>query len=81
MSDKISVIKTIDGRVTFELISPWVVPASDPFRAAMTSTVRIANDEFVMVVRRRVVSDGDSCWVDCYKSDDGAENWYSSEFE
>ncbi len=76
LSDKISVIKTTDGGLTFDLISPWVVRCSDPYRAAMPSTVRVSENEYVLAARRRVIANGDSCWIDSYKSDDGVENWY-----
>ncbi len=75
LTDKTSVIKTTDGGLTFELISPWVVPCSDPHRAAMPNTVRIAEDEFVMTLRRRVVPDRNTCWIDCYGSQDGGKTW------
>jgi hypothetical protein len=76
MSDKISVINTTDGGLTFNLFCPWVVSCSDPYRAAMPSTVRVSENEYVLAARRRVIANGDSCWIDCYKSDDGAKNWY-----
>lgn len=75
LTDKISVIKTNDGGITWELISPWVVPCSDPHRAAMPNTVRIAEDEYVMAVRRRIVPDRNICWIDCYGSQDGGKTW------
>jgi hypothetical protein len=75
LSDKTSVIKTTDGGLTFELISPWVVPCSDPHRAAMPNTVRLADDEYVMTLRRRVVPDRNTCWIDCYGSKDGGKTW------
>ncbi len=75
LTDKVSVIKTSDGGLTFEILSPWVVPCSDPHRAAMPSTVRVADDQFVMAVRRRVVPDRNNCWIDCYGSDDGGKTW------
>lgn len=75
LTDKISVIKTSDGGLTFELLSPWVVPCSDPHRAAMPNTVRVNDDEYVMAVRRRVVPDRNICWIDCYGSKDGGKTW------
>jgi photosystem II stability/assembly factor-like uncharacterized protein len=75
LTDKTSVIKTTDGGLTFELISPWVVPCSDPHRAAMPNTVRVAEDEYVMTLRRRVVPDRNTCWIDCYSSKDGGKTW------
>jgi hypothetical protein len=75
LSDDISVIKTNDGGLTFELISPWVVPCEDPYRNAMPNTVQISENEFVMVARRRNISDRDQCWIDAYKSDDGGYTW------
>jgi len=75
LSDNISVIKTNDGGLTFELISPWVVPCEDPYRNAMPNTVRISEDEFVMVARRRNISDRNQCWIDAYKSVDAGFTW------
>lgn len=75
LSDDISVIKTSDGGLTFEIISPWVVPCQDPYRNAMPNTVQIAKDEFVMVARRRNISDRNQCWIDAYKSVDGGYSW------
>lgn len=75
LTDDISVIKTSDGGLTFEVVSPWVVPCSDPHRAAMPSTVKVSDDEYVMTIRRRVVPDRNTCWVDCYGSKDGGKTW------
>lgn len=75
LSDNISVIKTNDGGLTFELIAPWVVPCEDPYRNAMPNTVQISEDEYVMVVRRRNISDRNQCWIDAYKSINGGYNW------
>jgi hypothetical protein len=75
LTDKTSAIKTSDGGLTFELVSPWVVPCSDPYRAAMPSTIRISEDEYLMALRRRVVPDRNICWIDCYRSEDGGKNW------
>jgi hypothetical protein len=75
LSDDISVIKTSDGGLTFELISPWVVPCEDPYRNAMPNTVQFNENEFVMVARRRNISDRNQCWIDAYKSNDGGYSW------
>jgi hypothetical protein len=76
MSDDISVIKTEDGGLSFDILSPWVVPCSDPYRAVMPNTVQVSEKEFVMSIRRRVIANGNVAWVDCYKSDDGGKNWH-----
>ena len=75
MSDKISVIRAQDGGMSFELLSPWVVPCCDPYRAVMPNTVQVAENEFVMSIRRRVIGDGDICWLDAYASTDGGKTW------
>jgi len=75
LSDDISVIKTNDGGLTFELISPWVVPCGDPYRNTMPNTVQISNNEYVMVARRRYISDRNQCWIDAFKSVDGGYTW------
>lgn len=75
MSDKISVIKTSDGGLTFQLIADYVVPESDPHRAAMPNTVRISDKELVMSVRRRVIADNTKNWLDLYFSKDLGKTW------
>jgi len=75
MSDDISVINTKDGGLSFDILCPWVVPCSDPYRAVMPSTVQVSKNEFVMAIRRRVIADGHKTWIDCYKSEDGGKNW------
>lgn len=75
MSDKISVIKTNNGGLSFELLSSWLVPCSDPHRAVMPNSIKINENEFVTAVRRRVVDDRDNCWIDCYASTDGGKSW------
>ena len=75
LTDKISLIKTSDGGLTFELLSPWVVPCSDPHRAAMPNTVRVDESKYVMAIRRRIVPDRNTCWIDCYSSEDSGKSW------
>ncbi|MDQ7817963.1 MAG: sialidase family protein [Melioribacteraceae bacterium] len=75
MSDKISVIQTADGGLTFQLVADYVVPASDPHRAAMPNTVRISDNELVMSVRRRVIADNTKNWIDLYYSNDLGKTW------
>ena len=75
MSDKIACIKTDDGGLTFQFVS-WVVPLSDPHRAVMPQTVRINENELVTVVRRRVIDNRDSCWIDAYHSGDQGASWH-----
>lgn len=75
MSDKISVICTKDGGLTFQLLSSYVVPESDPHRAAMPNTVRISENELVMSIRRRVIADNTNNWLDLYYSNDLGKTW------
>lgn len=75
MSDKISVIHTKDGGLTFQLLTRYVVPESDPHRAAMPNTVRISENELVMSVRRRVIADNTKNWIDLYYSNDLGKTW------
>jgi hypothetical protein len=74
MSDKIACIKTIDGGLSFEFVS-WVVPLSDPHRAVMPQTVKINSNELLTAVRRRVIDNSDSCWIDAYHSTDQGASW------
>lgn len=75
MSDKISVIRTADGGLTFQLIADYVVSESDPHRAAMPNTARISDNELVMSVRRRVIADNTKNWLDLYYSNDLGKTW------
>lgn len=75
MSDKISVIHTKDGGLTFQLLSDYVVSESDPHRAAMPNTVRISDNELVMSIRRRVIADNTKNWLDLYYSYDLGKTW------
>lgn len=73
--DKPFVTETKDGGKTFQFIS-WIVPWSDPYRAAMPSTVRTSNGKIVVATRRRNPRDIEQqCWVDCYASSDEGRNW------
>ena len=74
MSDDISVIRTTDGGLNFDILCPWVIPCSDPYRAVMPNTV-LSGKELVMAVRRRVIADADKCWIDCFASQDRGKNW------
>lgn len=74
LSDKTACIRTTDGGLSFEFLS-WVVPLSDPHRAAMPQTVQTGEDEFVLVSRRRVIEDRNDCWIDAYLSADGGRSW------
>lgn len=75
MSDKISVIHTKDGGLTFQLLSDYVVSESDLHRAAMPNTVRISDNELVMSIRRRVIADNTKNWLDLYYSYDLGKTW------
>ena len=75
MSDDVSVIKTNDGGLTWKILAPWVVPCTDPYRAVMSNSVQVDNDEFVTAIRRRAINDRDNCWIDCYCSNDGGKTW------
>mgnify|MGYP005842559185 CR=1 FL=1 len=75
MSDKISVIHTKDGGLTFDLLLRYVVPESDPHRAAMPNTIRISEKELVMSIRRRVIADNTKNWIDLYYSNDLGKTW------
>ena len=73
--DKPFVAETNDGGKSFQFIS-WVVPWSDPYRAAMPSSVRIHNGKIVVATRRRNPRDIEpQCWVDCYVSSDNGRSW------
>ena len=73
--DKPFVAETKDGGKTFQFVS-WIVPWSDPYRAAMPSTVRTSNGKIVVATRRRNPRDIEQqCWVDCYASSDEGRNW------
>ena len=74
LSDKTACIRTNDGGLTFEFLS-WVVPLSDPHRAAMPQTVLTGEDDLVLAARRRVIENRDSCWIDAYHSADGGRSW------
>jgi hypothetical protein len=75
MSDKISVIRTTDGGLTFHLLAPYVVPESDPHRAAMPNTIRISDKELLISIRRRVIADNKQNWLDLYYSNDLGKSW------
>jgi hypothetical protein len=74
LSDKTACIRTGDGGLTFEFLS-WVVPLSDPYRAAMPQTVLTGDNDLVLAARRRVIENRDSCWIDAYHSGDGGRSW------
>jgi Neuraminidase (sialidase) len=70
-TEKVFLAQTIDGGVSFEFIS-WIVPPSDPHRAAMPAPVRISENKLVTAIRRR---GGDICWIDCCYSLDNGQTW------
>ena len=73
--DKPFVAETNDGGKTFQFIS-WVVPWSDPYRAAMPSSVRTRNGKLVVATRRRNPRNIEQqCWVDCFASSDNGRSW------
>ncbi len=63
--------RTTDGGKTFTFVS-WVVPWSDPYRAAMPAPVRISQTKIVVAIRRRSKSNN---WIDCYESTDNGKSW------
>ena len=73
MTDKVLCIKTIDGGKSFEFVS-WVVPLSDPYRAVMPNTVKISENNYITVLRRKTI-DTEVCWVDAYGTKDGGVTW------
>jgi hypothetical protein len=50
----------------------WMTGEPLTTRSVMPTTVRIAPDRLVSVLRRR---EGDRCWIDAYASDDDGGNW------
>ncbi len=73
--DKPIVAEAIDEGNTFQFVS-WVVPWSEPYRAAMPSSVRTRNGKFVVATRRRNPRNIEQqCWVDCHVSSDTGRSW------
>jgi hypothetical protein len=73
--DKPFVAETTDGGKTFRFVS-WMVPWTDPHRAVMPSTVRMADGRIVAAVRRRNPRDDNMpCWIDAFGSSDNGRTW------
>lgn len=74
-ADRVFCARTNDGGITSNFVS-WIVPPSDPFRAVMPSSTRLATGEFVTAIRRRdMYHPNENCWLDAYLSPDNGLNW------
>jgi hypothetical protein len=71
--DRTFCARTVDGGRSFAFVS-WVVPPSDPYRAVMPSTVRLAATRLVSAIRRREPGT-ERCWLDAYASSDNGLTW------
>ncbi len=74
-ADRVFVIRTTDGGLNFSFVS-WIVSPSEPYRAVMPQTVRLDDDEFLTLIRRREGPNVEiENWIDAYRSTDGGETW------
>ena len=71
LEEKAFLARTIDGGRSFSFVS-WVVPWTDPFRAAMPSPVRLSKSMIVVAIRRKSPSNN---WIDCYETLDNGMSW------
>ncbi len=65
--------RTNDGGRSFSF-GGWVVGPDDPYRAVMSSTVRLSPTRLVAALRRRAL-DREPCWLDAYGSEDNGATW------
>ena len=72
LTDRYFCARTTNGGLSFDFVS-WVVPPSDPYRAAMSQTVHVSGPTMVSVARRRMQSE--SNWIDAYVTTDGGKSW------
>lgn len=73
MRDRLFCVRTTDGGRSFHFVS-WIVSPADPYRGVMPATVRCKSGNLVSAVRRRQPGT-QNCWIDAYRSNDGAANW------
>jgi len=71
LREKTFLARTPDRGKTFSFVA-WVVPWSDPCRAAMPAPVRLSETNLVTAVRRKSSSNN---WIDCFESSDNGMSW------
>jgi len=71
-TDRYFCARTTNGGLSFDFVS-WVVPPSDPYRAAMSQTVQVSDTMMVSVARRRMQREVN--WIDAYVTTDGGKSW------
>jgi hypothetical protein len=75
--DRAFCARTTDGGKTFKFVS-WMTGEPLAFRSVMPTTVRVATNELVSVLRRRKQQAKDApdiCWIDAYGSSDNGASW------
>lgn len=74
-SQRIACIRTVDGGVSFELLS-WITPASDEYRTIMPCTIQLSANEFVTAFRKINVDKSQlESTIDTYHSADQGRSW------